>query len=100
MTSIQNYQEVKTVFTIQFKNNWYQLAEIQPTTVRPKETVTAEERLDGTVHFNLNKLYLNYTVLPARPKKITKQPIILTTHKLNWKPAADHPWRQYGKIKS
>lgn len=98
--SIQQTRRVNRDFTIQFRNSWYQLAEIQPATVRPKEIVTVEEWLDGTVHFSLHKFYLNYTVLPARPKKITKQPIILTTHPLNWKPAVDHPWRQYQKIKS
>lgn len=98
--SIQSTRKINNDFTIQFKNNWYQLAEIQPTTVRPKEVVTVEERLDKTIHFSLQKLYLNYTVLPARPKKVTRQPIILTRHKLNWKPSAGHPWRQYGKIKS
>ena len=30
-----------------------------------------------------------------QPKKQKTQPLILTTHKLNWKPAADHPWRQF-----
>ncbi|MDO8619658.1 MAG: ISNCY family transposase [Candidatus Daviesbacteria bacterium] len=98
--SIQSTRRINNDFTIQFKNNWYQLAEIQPTTVRPKEAVIVEERLDGTIHFNLQKHYLNYTVLPERPKKITKQPVILTRHKLNWKPPANHPWRQYDKIKS
>lgn len=98
--SIKSTRRINHDFTIQFKNTWYQLAEIQPTTVRPKEIVVVEEWLDGTVHFNLQKLYLNYTVLQERPKKVNKQPIILTRHKLNWKPSTNHPWRQYGKIKS
>ncbi len=98
--SIQSTRKINNDFTIQFKNNWYQLAEIQPTTVRPKEIVIVEERLNGTIHFSLQKLYLNYTILPEKPKKISRQPIILTRHKLNWQPSADHPWRQYGKIKS
>lgn len=98
--SIQSTRRINNDFTIQFKNNWYQLAEIQPTTVRPKEVVIVEEWLDGTIHFSLQNSYLNYIVLPERPKKISKQPVILTTHKLNWKPSADHPWRKYDKIKS
>jgi len=98
--SIQSTRRTNNDFTIQFKNNWYQLAEIQPTTVRPKQEVIVEEWLDGTIHFRLQKLYLNYTVLPARPKKTKKQPVILTKHKLNWKPSADHPWRLYAKIKN
>ncbi len=94
--SIQSTRRINNDFTIQFKNNWYQLAEIQPTTVRPKEVVTVEERLDGTIHFSLQKLYLNYTVLPEKPKKKQiRQPVILTTHHLNWKPPQDHPWRKF-----
>lgn len=98
--SIQSTRKINNDFTIQFKNNWYQLAEIQPTTVRPKEIVIVEERLNGTIHFSLQKLYLNYTILPEKPKKISRQPIILTRHKLNWEPSANHPWRQYDKIKN
>lgn len=93
--SIQSVRRVNNDFTIQFKNKWYQLAEIQPTTVRAKEKILVEEWLNGTIHFSLRDKYLNYSVLPERPKKLNKQPVILTTHRLNWKPPADHPWRQY-----
>lgn len=92
--SIQSKRRVNNDFTIQFKNNWYQLTELQPTTVRAKDKVLAEEWLDGTLHFSLREKYLNYIVLPERPKKIKQLPLILTTHKLNWKPPKDHPWRK------
>ena len=87
-------------FTIQFKNNWYQLAEIQPTTVRAKKNVLIEEWLDKTLHISLREQHLNFTVLPERPKRAKKQPLILTTHKINWKPPEDHPWRKGFKPKS
>lgn len=92
--SIQSTRRINNDFTIQFKNNWYQLQEIQPITVRARETVLTEVWLDGTIHFNLREFYLVYTVLPERPKKITKQPTILTTHKLNWNPPSTHPWKK------
>lgn len=95
--SVQSKRRVNNDFTIQFKNNWYQLAELQPTTVRARDKVIVENWLDGTINFSLREKYLNYTVLPERPKKINKQPLILTTHKLNWKPPPNHPWRQYHK---
>lgn len=94
MFSIQSTRRINNDFTIQFKNHWYQLQEIQPTTIRAKDTVLAEEWLDLTIHFSLRGLYLIYTVLPERPKRIKRNPIILTTHKLNWKPPANHPWRK------
>lgn len=91
--SIQSTRKVNNDFTIQFQNNWYQLTEIQPTTVRPKETVLVEKWLDATVHFRLKNQDLNYMVLPGKPEKVSKQPVILTTHRLNWKPPSNHPWK-------
>lgn len=95
--SIKSYRTINHDFTIQFKNTWYQLAEIQPTTIRPREKVIVEEWLDGTIHLSVRGQYLAYILLPARPKRTKKTPPILTTHQLNWKPAKDHPWRQYKK---
>jgi len=98
--SIQSKRKVNNDFTIQFKNKWYQLTELQPTTIRTKDTVIVEEWLDGEIHFALREKYLNYALLPERPKKIKQLPLILTTHRLNWKPPSDHPWRQHHKIES
>lgn len=97
--SIQSIRVINNDFTIQFKNNWYQLSEIQPTTVRAKEKVLVEEWLNLTIHFSLHGYYLKYTVLPEKPKKANKQPVVLTRHKLNWKPPKDHPWRKGFKPK-
>lgn len=98
--SLQSHRKVNNDFTIQFKNKWYQLTEIQPTTVRARDTVLVEEWLDGTIHFSVQEKYLTYTILPGRPKKATKQPTILTSHKLNWKPSKDHPWKKGYKPRS
>ena len=93
--SIQSVRTINTDFTIQFKNTWYQLQEIQPTTIRKGDRVQMEERLDGTVHISSKGHYLNTFVLPEKPKKLKSEPLILTTHKLNWRPPADHPWRHF-----
>lgn len=95
--SIQSKRVINGDFTIQFKNKWYQLCEIQPTTVHAREEVTVEEWLDGTLHFNLRSFDLSYLTLPERPAKTKKPPAILTTHKLNWKPPLNHPWRKYAR---
>lgn len=92
--SIHSTRRINNDFTIQFKNHWYQLAEIQPTTIRAKDTVFVEVWLDETVHFSLRGFYLIYVLLPQRPKRIKRNPTILTTHKLNWIPSANHPWRK------
>lgn len=94
--SIQEERRINLDFTIQFKNNWYQLTEIQPTTVRPLMVVVMETWLDGSIHIMWKDYELAFTILPKKPKKQQKeQPMILTTHHLNWKPPADHPWRRY-----
>lgn len=86
---------VNSDFTIQFHNTWYQLEEVQPVTVYKRDKVLIEERLDGTIHFKYKDAYLKAFALPEKPKKLKKEPTILTTHRLNWKPAPDHPWRNY-----
>lgn len=92
--SIQSQRKVNNDFTIQFKNHWYQLAELQPTTIRPGETIIIEQWLNGTIHLNKRGYYLNYILLPNRPEKSKTNPLIITTHKLNWTPPANHPWRK------
>lgn len=98
--SVHDTRRINMDFTIQFKNNWYQLTEIQPTTVRPLMIVLMKTWLNGSVHIVFKDYELAYILLPEKPKKQRiKQPIILTTHKLNWQPPKDHPWRKfkYGK---
>jgi len=97
--SVQSERVINNDFTIQFKTKWYQLTEVQTTTVRAKDKVTVEEWLDQSIHFSLRGKYLNYTVLPERPSKVKRPPPILTTHELNWKPPVDHPWRKSFKVK-
>lgn len=92
--SIHEIRRINFDFTVQFKNNWYQLAEVQPTTMRPKESVIMEKWLDESIHIVSKDHELKYILLPEKPKKVKKQPIALTTHKLNFKPPHDHPWRR------
>lgn len=92
--SIQSQRRVNNDFTIQFKNHWYQLLELQPTTIRPRETIIVEQWLDETVHVNKQGQYLNHTLLPKRPEKAKTNPLIITTHPLNWTPPENHPWRK------
>jgi hypothetical protein len=96
--SIHDTRRINMDFTIQFKNHWYQLTEIQPTTIRPLMIVLIEAWLDQTVHIVLKEHELAYMLLPEKPRKQRiKQPVILTTHTLNYKPPPNHPWRQYSK---
>ena len=82
-------------FTVQYNTKWYQLKEIQPTTIFKTEKVMIEERLDDTIKIKYKNHYLNFFLLPDKPLKVNSSPIVLTEHKSNWIPPADHPWRQF-----
>lgn len=93
--SIHSQRVVMNDFTLQFKNQYFQLNEVQPMTVCRKDKVLVEEHLDGSVHLKLRGKELNYTVLPKRPEKEFKLKIpALTTSKSSYIPPADHPWRK------
>lgn len=94
--SIQNERKVNNDYTIAFKNKFYQLNDTQPTTVYKKDAVIVEEHLNDVVKINLKGHYLNYSVLPERPKKEIdiKLPALTQRKPANWKPPPDHPWRK------
>ena len=82
-------------FTIQYKSKWYQLKEIQPTTVFKTDKVLIEERLNDSIKIKYKNHYLNFFLLPDKPLKVKSTPIVLTQHKSNWVPPLNHPWRQF-----
>ena len=94
--SIQNQRKVMNDYTIRFKNRFFQLNEIQPTTVYKKDIVIVEEHLDGEIKISLKGHYLDYTELPQRPEKEIniKLPALTIRKQSNWKPPTDHPWRK------
>ncbi|MDA3839595.1 MAG: ISNCY family transposase [Patescibacteria group bacterium] len=93
--SIQLERSVNNDYTIRFKNNYYQLKEVQPATVYKRDKVTIEEHLNGELKITLRNKYLDYFKLPERPKKeIEVKLIALTkTKPPGWIPPANHPWR-------
>ena len=92
--SVQSSRKVKNDFTVQFKNQWYQLAEKQPATVCRKDTVLIEERLDGTLAIRLRGKHLNCKLLPAKPPKAAAAPFAIPAKSKAHVPASDHPWRR------
>lgn len=84
-------------FTIAFKNQWYQLMKEQPVTVCKKDTITIEERLDGSVWLRLRGQYPASTRLPERPQRVKNLPWVLPATvkpRAVFIPAPNHPWRQ------
>jgi hypothetical protein len=96
--SRHSQRTVQNDFTIRFNNQWFQLTKEQPATIRPKERVLLEERIDGSLQIRLRGKYLNYQILTSKPQKQTKQPWVIAASqkpkRKYYKPPADHPWRR------
>lgn len=93
--SIQNTRIVNNDFTVQFKGQWFQLLEIQPTLVLRKDRVLIEERINKEVHISLRDKYLNYTLIREKPQKVVNMHVTgLTKKRQIWKPPINHPWRR------
>jgi hypothetical protein len=88
---------VNNDFTLSLNTKWYQLIKEQSITIQKKDKVTMEESPDGTLTVRLRGKPLNYTLLPARPKKTKHTPWVLAASTPNnatpHKPTKKHPWR-------
>ena len=92
--SVQSKRVVTNDFTLRFKNQWCQLAATQPIAVYRGDTVTIEERLDGTMHVRLKGTYLSFSLINKLEHAARPRVTALTREKPRWKPPADHPWRR------
>jgi uncharacterized glyoxalase superfamily protein PhnB len=94
--SVQNIRKVNNDYTIRFNGQYFQLDQEQAATVYKKDAVIVEEHLSGKIELRLKNSYLNYTVLPERPKKEinVKLAAITRSNQSHYKPPADHPWRR------
>lgn len=95
--SRQYQRVVRNDFTIYHGKKCYQLLKEQPVTICKKDRITVEERMDKTIQFRLRGKYLNYSVLPEKPKKINNGQIWVLPKSTAHTPSANHPWRQYQK---
>ena len=94
--SVQNERIVNNDYTIRFENNYYQLGRIQTTTVYKKDKVIVETHLDGEIKLRLRDSYLNYEVLPERPKKVIDVKLTALTKQKqeSYKSPINHHWRK------
>jgi hypothetical protein len=96
--SRQYIRTVRNDFTIQHNKKYYQLLKEQSVTICKKDKITVEERLDGTIQLVLRGKYLNYSVLPEKPKKLNREKQWVIAKSTAHTPPADHPWRQAAKL--
>lgn len=69
LDSILSLRSERTLYndwTIRYKNMFFQLVSKQPVRIRPKDKITVEIRLDGSLHLRCKGHDLNYKRLPAR----------------------------------
>lgn len=93
--SVHSTRIVMNDFTVQFKNQYFQLNQQQPVTVCRKDKILIEEHLDGVIKLKLRAKELRHTVLPKRPEKEFKLKLpALTTCQPTYRPPANHPWRR------
>lgn len=77
----------------QFERTVYQIITERPAYALKKRKVTVCKSMKGQITVLLNQEPLNFKRFVRQPKR--NEPI--TGKDLEWKPAADHPWRTYGK---
>lgn len=94
--SIKEERNVCNDYTIRYKNTYYQLEEMQPISVSKQDKVVVETRITGEVKIRKKDQYLNFFLLPERPKKeIDIKLLAITTRKQSdWKPSTEHPWKR------
>lgn len=76
----------------QFERTVYQIITERPAYALKKRKVTVCKSMKGQITVLLNQEPLNFKRFVRQPKR--NEPI--TGKDLEWKPAADHPWRTYG----
>lgn len=92
--SRQTKRTVQNDFTVSFKNQWYQLTKEQTATVCKKDEVIVEEHLDNSIRIRIRSKYLNYSLLPVRPKRQEMEKLwVLPAARKAYIPAQNHPWR-------
>lgn len=57
------------------------------------QSVTVEQRLDGSLHLRHQGRSLGYRELPARPRKAQAPATPIQAKPRSYRPAMDHPWR-------
>lgn len=88
-------------YTLRFDNKFFQVTKDQDIRIRPRDIVTIEEWLDGSIHLKLRGVYLQYkriNKLPHRGHYATNRGelnrlAVLTTG--TSVPGKNHPWRRF-----
>jgi len=86
---IKEERTVKNDFTISYNGKLYQIEQM----IRARK-VTAEERLDGSLHITYQGQDLRYRMITEQLPKETSEKQLLLAARKPWVPSADHPWKK------
>lgn len=90
---IQAIRTVQNDWVVRYNNRFFQIDNLRPAIVKPKDQVTIHERLDGTIFISIRSITLEFKEIKERIRYV-KQPEKVYTNKI-YKPKPDHPWRVY-----
>jgi DNA-binding Lrp family transcriptional regulator len=79
-------------FTMSYCNRIFQLHDQQQAFLKPKESITVLEHLDGTIKLSVRKISLNFDEI-SHKKILIKKPVN-TDKRVNNRANASHPWRK------
>jgi len=98
------WEDTRTIqndWTIRYNNRFYQIVKQNRTRPRPKEKVLVRVLLDASMQILYRGKKLKYeAVAKPPPRKAEKiAPVVELKPTAQWKPAPEHPWRnfQYGR---
>jgi hypothetical protein len=84
---------VRNDWTLSFKNQWLQLIGPKRWLPPPRQRVTLQRQLDGTLHAYYRGHELHFETLPHKPLPVPKPSPPAQTPKAAWIPPKQHPWR-------
>ena len=101
--SIQVQRILTNDYTIKSRTQLFQLEKDQPVSLRPKDSITLESRLDQSVHLRLKNSYLNFHKISSKPYLPLVKAHKLYPSSLSTSPSKPHAlpvflrWKQYKK---
>jgi transposase len=89
--SIQKYRVLTNDYTLRYNNQYYQLAKKQPINIHPKDRILVAKRLNGDIKLSYQDHYLDYQLLPSKPKK--EKEVVKLQPRISKPAPKNHPWR-------
>lgn len=88
-------------YTLRFDNKFFQVTKDQDIRIRPRDIVTIEEWMDGSIHLKLKGVYLRYKCIDKAPHRgyyatnrgaLNKLAVLTVGTSV---PGKNHPWRRF-----